>query len=76
MVARKKWSELGSRDRRLIVVLGVLEVVLLAAALFDIRRRPAEQIRGPKWMWSALTFVDIVGPLAYFVCGRRRAAGG
>ena len=71
MVARKNWSELGSRDRRLIVVLGVLEVVLLAAALFDIRRRPAEQLRGPKWMWSALAFVDIVGPLAYFTCGRR-----
>lgn len=71
MVARKKWSELGSRDRRLIVVLGVFEVVLLAAALFDIRRRPAEQIRGPKWLWSALAFVDIVGPLAYFTYGRR-----
>ena len=72
MATRKKWSELGSRNRRLIAVLGVVEVVLLAAALFDIKRRPAEQIKGPKWMWSALAFVNIVGPLAYFVLGRRR----
>ena len=25
-----------------------------------------------KWMWSALAFVDIIGPLAYFAFGRRR----
>lgn len=72
MVAKKKWSELSSRNRRLITVLGVVEVVLLAAALWDIRRRPAERIRGPKWMWGALAFVDIVGPAAYFLFGRRR----
>jgi hypothetical protein len=72
MVPRKKWSELSSRNRRLITILGVAEVVLLAAALWDIKRRPAEQIKGPKWMWSSLALVDIVGPLAYFVFGRRR----
>lgn len=73
MIARKKWSELSSRNRRLLAVAGVVEVVLLAAALFDIKRRPSEQIRGPKWMWSSLAFVNIVGPLAYFAFGRREA---
>ena len=72
MVARRKWSEISSRNRRLITILGVLEVLLLAAALFDIKRRPAEQIKGPKWIWSALALVDIIGPLAYFALGRRR----
>jgi hypothetical protein len=75
MVAKRNWSELSSRSRRLITVMGVVEVALLAAALFDIKRRPAEQIKGPKWMWSALAFVNIIGPLAYFVFGRRRGAG-
>jgi hypothetical protein len=74
MVARQKWSELSSRNRRLLAVVGVVEVVLLAATLFDLRRRPAEQIRGPKWMWKALAFVNIVGPVAYFLVGRRREA--
>ena len=72
MIAKKKWSELSSRNRRLLAIVGVVEVVLLAATLFDIKRRPAEQIKGPKWMWSALAFVNLVGPLAYFAFGRRR----
>ena len=72
MPTRKKWSELSSRSRRLITVSGAVEVVLLAAALVDIRRRPAEQINGPKWLWSALAFVSFVGPIAYFTLGRRR----
>jgi hypothetical protein len=77
MVARKKWSELGTGGRALIVVLGAVELVLLAAALVDIRRRPADQIRGSKRTWQALAFVNIVGPLSYFAFGRRRdvAAG-
>jgi len=75
MVTRKKWSDLSSRNRGLITVAGVVEVVLLAAALVDIKRRPAEQINGPKWMWSSLAFVNIIGPIAYFVFGRRRQKG-
>jgi hypothetical protein len=72
MVTKKKWSELSSRNRRLITVSGAVEVVLLAAALADIKRRPAEQINGPKWLWSAVAFVSFVGPIAYFAVGRRR----
>jgi hypothetical protein len=75
MVARKKWSELSKRNRRVFTVVAVVEVVLLAATLFDLRRRPAAQVRGPKWMWRSLAFVNIVGPVAYFVVGRRREAG-
>jgi hypothetical protein len=72
MATKKKWSERGPLSRTLIVVLGVVEVVLLAATLADIRRRPADQIKGSKRMWSALAFVNIVGPVAYFTLGRRR----
>ncbi|NLE23397.1 MAG: hypothetical protein GX624_11570 [Actinobacteria bacterium] len=74
MMERKKWGELSGRTRTLLVVLGVVEVALAAAALFDLRRRPAALVKGPKWVWSAVSFVDIVGPLSYFAFGRRRAA--
>ena len=74
MAAKKKWSELSQGQRRLIVAAAVVEVVLLAAALIDIKRRPADQIKGSKRMWTSLAFVNIVGPLAYFIFGRRRAA--
>ena len=74
MATRKKWSELSDRNRRLIAILGVIEGVLLVATLVDIRRRPADQIKGSKRMWTAIAFVNIIGPIAYFVFGRRRGA--
>jgi bacteriorhodopsin len=74
MYAKKKWSELSGRSRTLIVAVGVVEVVLLATTLIDIKRRPADQIKGSKRMWTALAFINIVGPIAYFTFGRRRSA--
>ena len=74
MTTKKKWSELSRRSRTLIVVAGVVEVVLLAVTLIDIKRRPADQIKGSKRMWTALAFIDIVGPISYFAFGRRRSA--
>jgi len=45
---------------------------LLAAALVDIYRRPAEEIRGRKPLWVAVAFVNYIGPISYFLFGRRR----
>ncbi len=73
MVAKRKWSELSRCSRRLIVVTGAVEGALLVATLIDIKRRSADQINGSKRMWTALAFVNIVGPIAYFAVGRRRA---
>jgi hypothetical protein len=74
MVARK-WSELSQRNRRLITVAAAAEAGLKTAALIDIKRRPASQIRGSKWIWATLVVVvNSFGgaPLAYFAFGRRR----
>jgi len=76
MATKKKWGELGGRSRALIVAAGIVEFVLLAAALVDIRRRPADRINGPKWMWTPVAFVTFIGPLAYFAFGRRRGGSG
>ena len=69
MAAKKKWSDRSRRSRMLIAVTGVTEVVLLVATLIDLKRRPAEQINGPKRMWTA------AGPIAYFSFGRRKHGG-
>ena len=71
-VANKRWSELSTGQRRGIVLSGVVQVVLLGAALLDIWRRPEEKIRGNKRMWALASFVNFVGPVAYFAFGRRR----
>jgi hypothetical protein len=69
---RVQWSELTTTQRRGIVLVGIVQVALLAAALFDIRRRSADQINGSKLLWTALAFVNFVGPIAYFLFGRKR----
>jgi hypothetical protein len=71
-VAKKRWSDLSAGQRRGIVFSGVVQVVLLVAALTDIWRRPEEEIRGNKRLWALAAFVNFVGPIAYFVFGRRR----
>ena len=71
-MANKRWRELGPGQRRSIVLSVVVQLALLVAALVDIRRRPQEEIRGNKWLWTAAAFVNFVGPISYFLVGRRR----
>ena len=72
MAAKQKWGDLSKRKRQLIVVAGVAEAALKVAMLVDLKRRPAEQVRGSKWLWRPLAFVNLLGPVSYFAWGRRR----
>ena len=77
MAARRGWNDLSEGRRRFLIVAAAAEGILKLAALVDIRRRPASQIRGPKWLWaSAVTVVSSAGvlPLSYFIFGRRQSA--
>ena len=70
-----KWSDLSPRTRRLIVVASAVEGVLKIAALIDLVRRPASEVRGSKMKWgAAVTLINALGavPLAYFAFGRRK----
>jgi hypothetical protein len=69
---KKRWSDFSPRERAGIVAAGTVQIALLVAALADLRRRPAAEIRGRKGMWVAVSFVNTVGPLSYFAFGRRR----
>ena len=75
MAPDKEWSSLTASERTPFVLRGILQVALLAAALTDIYRRPAEEIRGRKWLWSAVALVNFmgIGPIAYFALGRKHA---
>jgi hypothetical protein len=78
VAAKKKWGDLSQRTRRLILVGAVFEGTLKTAALIDIKRRPASQIRGSKWIWAVVVvLVNSFGgaPLSYFAFGRRRQPG-
>ena len=68
---KKRWSDLSPRQQKATAGLGIAQVALCVAALADIRRRPAEEIKGSKPIWVALSFVNTLGPLAYFLFGRK-----
>ncbi len=73
-MAKRRWSDLSERTRRLITVGALFEGVLKVLALIDIKRRPPSEIRGSKARWAAaVLFVNSLGavPIAYFLYGRR-----
>ncbi len=72
---RKQWNALSQRNRRLLIGAAAADSGLKIAALIDIKRRPASEIRGPKWLWAVVvTLVNSAGlvPISYFAYGRRR----
>jgi hypothetical protein len=70
-MAKKKWSDLSTNQKRAVYIGGAVESVLTAAALKDLAGRPKDSVRGPKAAWVLATFVQPFGPLAYFAAGRR-----
>ncbi|MDY6811002.1 MAG: PLDc N-terminal domain-containing protein [Actinomycetota bacterium] len=69
--AKKKFSELTPKSQALIIIGAVVQFALQGAALRDLKRQPAEQVKGPKPLWVALSFLNYFGPIAYFVVGRK-----
>src|SRR5580698_10003348 len=63
--AQFKWSDLSTGQRTAIGVAAAAELTLKVAALIDIKRRPAGQIRGPKAFWRSAQVVNLLGPVAY-----------
>jgi NADH:ubiquinone oxidoreductase subunit 2 (subunit N) len=48
----------------------ILQVILLIVALIDLVKN--DDTNGPKWVWAlVIVFVNIIGPILYFVFGRR-----
>ena len=68
---KKKWSELSRGQQVAAVVGAIVQFALLGAALWDINHRPASQLKGSKAAWTAASFVNYAGPIAYFLFGRK-----
>ena len=68
------WNGLSGRKRVLVVAAGVADASLKTVALIDLKRRPASQVRGSKWLWAAIVLVNSAGltSLSYLVFGRQR----
>lgn len=74
MNEKRRWNDLSPRQRAGTLVAGSIQLALAATAWTDLARRPAAQVNGPKWLWAVVIAVNFIGPLAYFVFGRRSDA--
>lgn len=72
MPQRKQWSDLTSGQQTAIKILAIFQIKLLILALWDIWHRPADEINGDRRLWTLASFVNLVGPIAYFLFGRKR----
>ena len=75
-MAQKKWSDLPPRTRKFLIIGATAEGALKIAALIDLKRRPASQVRGKKWLWAtAVATISSAGllPISYFLFARRPA---
>jgi hypothetical protein len=74
-VLKKRWHDLSPRTRQVLVASAAIDGALKVAALVDLKRRPAEQVRGSKKAWAAaIVLINSAGavPVAYLLKGRRR----
>lgn len=67
-----KWADMTDRQRAIAIAGAAAQLALQFAALRDLKRRPAEGVRGPKPVWVAASFVNTIGPVAYFAVGIKR----
>ena len=73
---RKSWSEMSDRERATVLVLGSVQLALATTAWVDLARRDASEVNGSKGKWAAIIAVNWVGPVAYFLRGRKKPVTG
>ncbi|MGD6967182.1 PLD nuclease N-terminal domain-containing protein [Rossellomorea vietnamensis] len=55
----------------LVAPLLIIQLILMVTALVDLIR--IKNTNGPKWLWVLIIlFINIIGPIIYFVIGRRQ----
>ena len=73
---KRRWADLDQSQQIAIAAGAAVELVLTAAAVLDLSRRPAGTIRGgSKLLWLLAFVVQPFGPLAYFSLGRLPESG-
>jgi hypothetical protein len=65
-------KNLTPQQTRVVGVAVAVQLVIGLLTLRDISRRPAEKVRGPKWIWRILGTVNTAGSATYWLVGRRR----
>jgi hypothetical protein len=51
---------------------GLINLALMIWTIWDIRHRTDEEINGKRRLWMLAAFAPPIGPIAYFIWGRKR----
>ncbi len=68
---RADWFDLPTELRFPLVGLTAAELTAKIGMWISLARRPAERVRGPKWVWVLASFVNGIGPATYWTFGRK-----
>ncbi|MDR9450731.1 MAG: hypothetical protein RI637_05870 [Acidimicrobiia bacterium] len=81
---RASWKGLSPDTRRRVIIQTVVYVMLVALAFRSLSKQSEADLRGPKSLWKGVipasltnfkagsAWVAPVGPLLYFIVGKRR----
>jgi hypothetical protein len=61
-----------AQQKRVLLVVLVIHLMLLKLTWLDLRRRPDAAVRGKKRVWRFASSVNTTGSVAYWLFGRRR----
>lgn len=67
----RRWKDLTPRQQAALLVSASLQLSTAATAWADLATRSPERVNGPKPLWAAVIAVNWVGPVLYFMRGRR-----
>ncbi len=68
----KRWKAAAPAVKPQAIARSIINLAFLIWAVRDIRRRSADEIKGNRKFWLAAAFVTPIGPIAYFIFGRKR----
>jgi hypothetical protein len=69
---RMSWNDMSPGRKVGVFVVGTVQLILAITAWRDLASRADNQVNGSKRLWAAIIAINWVGPIAYFVKGRRQ----
>jgi hypothetical protein len=70
-MSQDKTSEAARRRNRAVLLVLIGHTIVANVTWRDIRQRPARQVRGSKTLWRALSALNTLGSVGYWLIGRR-----
>jgi hypothetical protein len=62
---------MNEKQKRVLIVVLVIHVIMLKLTWRDLRRRPDWAVRGKKRIWRVWSGMNTTGSIAYWLFGRR-----